>query len=69
MPLGLEYAQQVPTLFDTPTFIQMGPNQEMRADYSMFISAVPPDWARLESVSRRKDSVVIQSDGGAELLL
>lgn len=69
MPLGLEYAQKMQTLFDTPTLREMGPNEEVRANYSMFITSVPATWQRLEDISREGNRIALRSDEGEKLWL
>lgn len=64
MPLGLQHAQQMRTLFDTPVLARIEGDAQLSTTYDLFVTAVPQDWASVPRVSRDESSLVLHSDAG-----
>lgn len=69
MPLGLEHAQQMRTLFGTPVLTTIAGGADLTTSYQMFVANTPPDWKSIVDVLQRGDRLQLQSESGAELLL
>jgi hypothetical protein len=68
-PLGLEHAQAMQALFDTPVLARLQAGESACTNYSMFIAPVPPEWQRIGDVRRRDHYLWLESDKGEQLRL
>jgi hypothetical protein len=57
MPLGLENARQMRTLFDTPVFTSLEAATTSTTAYHLFTTVVPSDWSGIEDVEAREQSL------------
>ena len=69
MPLGLEHAQQMQTLFDTPVIARLEGNAELSTTYEMFVTPVPREWNSIRGMRRNEGALTLESDTGAEVEL
>jgi hypothetical protein len=60
MPLGLEHARRMETLFDTPVLTRIPPGSELNTAYEIFVSQVPSCWATVSDVVRSEGALVIR---------
>jgi hypothetical protein len=68
-PLGLQHAQAMQALFDTPVLARLQAGESACTNYSMFIAPVPPEWQRIGDVRRRDHYLWLESDKGEQLRL
>ena len=69
MPLGLEHAQEMRTLFDTPVLATIAGRAELTTAYQIFVTSVPPHWQRVQQVRRIGDELVLHSDRCTQLAI
>jgi hypothetical protein len=62
MPLGLEQAREMRTLYDTPVLATIPANSQLSTVYELFVSQVPPDWKGISDVVPSEDSLVIRNE-------
>ncbi len=62
MPLGLEQALEMRTLYDTPVLTAIPPRSQVNTAYEIFASQVPPDWKGISDVVPSVDSLVIRDE-------
>jgi hypothetical protein len=68
MPLGLDQAREMSTLYDTPVVATIPPGSQLRTRYEIFVSPVPPSWKSISDVVPFDDSLVI-CDEASEIRL
>ena len=61
MPLGLENARQVRTLFDTPVFTTLEAGATSATAYHLYITVVPRGWSGIEDVEPHGQSLTLRS--------
>jgi hypothetical protein len=69
MPLGLDHARAMRSLFGTPVLASIAGGSRMETQYDLFLHPVPPRWTQIEDVRRFDDSVVVRGDGNEEVRL
>lgn len=69
MPLGLEHAQEMRTLFDTPVLATIAGRAELTTAYQIFLTPVPHDWQDVLQVSRIGGELILHSDTYAKLAI
>lgn len=69
MPLGLDHARKMRTLFDTPVLASIAGNSRIEVQYQLFLSPVPPAWTQINDVRQSDDTVVLRGDGNEEMEL
>ena len=69
MPLGLEHAQEMRALFDTPVLATIAGRAELTTTYQVFVTPVPHDWQGVPQVSRIGDELVLHSDTYGQLAI
>jgi hypothetical protein len=62
MPLGLDQAREMRTLYDTPVLATIPPSSQLSTSYEIFASQVPPSWKRVSDVVPSDDSLVIRDE-------
>ena len=67
MPLGLEAARQMKTLFGTPVFATLPAGGTVTTSYQLFTSAVPADWSGIEDVDITETALVMRDVCGQRL--
>jgi uncharacterized protein DUF4432 len=63
MPLGLDHARQMHTLFDTPVLAHLAGNASSETQYQLFVSPVPADWTQIKDVRPSGTTLVVRGDG------
>jgi hypothetical protein len=69
MPLGLDHARKMRTLFDTPVLTSIAGKSSAETQYRLFLSPVPPDWTQIRDVERSDNALVVRGDGCEEIKL
>jgi hypothetical protein len=69
MPLGLDHARKMHSLFGTPVLASIPGDSRMETQYDLFLHPVPPQWTQIKDVRRIDDSLVVQGDGNEEIRL
>jgi hypothetical protein len=69
MPLGLEQARKMRTLFDTPVFTSVAENATIETRYEMFVARAPSSWKRVTDVAHSGGSLFIRGDNNQEIQL
>jgi hypothetical protein len=69
MPLGLEHARKMRSLFSTPVLASIPGGLRMETQYDLFLHPAPPHWTRIKDVRRFDDSLVVRGDGNEEIRL
>jgi hypothetical protein len=69
MPLGLDHARKIRTLFGTPVLTSIGGNSRLETQYQLFLSPVPAEWTRIKDVGHSDNAVVLRGDGDEEVHL
>jgi hypothetical protein len=62
MPLGLDHARNIRSLFDTPVLTSIPGRSRMEAQYDLFLHPAPPQWTQIKDVRRFDDSLVVRGD-------
>jgi hypothetical protein len=69
MPLGLDQAREIRTLFDTPVLTSIAGNSSIRTQYQLFLSPVPPEWTEIQDVEQLNDTLIVRSRRNEEIKL
>jgi hypothetical protein len=69
MPLGLDHAQRMRTLFDVPVLTSLGGGSSTETRYELFLHRTPARWKQIENVSRCEGALVVRGDGDEEIRL
>jgi hypothetical protein len=69
MPLGLDHAREMRTLFDTRVLMSLGGNASAETQYQLFVSPVPPEWTVIKDVRQSDDTLVVRGDDDKEITL
>ena len=69
MPLGLDHAREMRTLFDTRVLMSLGGNASAETQYQLFVSPVPPEWTVIKDVRQSNDTLVVRGDDDKEITL
>jgi hypothetical protein len=60
MPLGLDQARALCSLYDTPVLASIPQGAQLSTSYEIFISPVPKSWKSISDVVPSDDSLVIR---------
>jgi hypothetical protein len=69
MPLGLDHARKMRTLFDTPVLTSIPPNSQLSTAYEIFVSHVPSCWKTISDVVKSEGALVIREGDTDEIRL
>jgi hypothetical protein len=69
MPLGLDHARNMRSLFDTPVLTSIPGGSRMETQYDLFLHPAPPQWTQIKDVRRFDESLVVRGDGNEEIRL
>jgi hypothetical protein len=69
MPLGLDHARQMGSLFDTPVLTTLAAKSSRQTQYDLFLGPCPAHWTQIKDVQQSGDNVLVQGDGGEEIKL
>jgi uncharacterized protein DUF4432 len=69
MPLGLDQAREIRTLFDTSVLANIPGNSSIETQYQLFLSPVPPEWTEIKDVRQSDNTLVVRGDGNEEIKL
>ncbi len=69
MPLGLDHAREMRTLFDTPVLASLGGKASIATQYQLFVSPVPKEWSAIKDVRPSDGGLVLCGDGDDEIML
>jgi hypothetical protein len=69
MPLGLDHARKVRSLFDMPVLASIPGGSRMETQYDLFLHPTPPQWTQIKDVRRFDDTLVVRGDGNEEISL
>lgn len=64
MPLGLENAREMRSLFGTPTFATLAGCAKLQTDYKVFLTPVPPAWKTIPHIERTPNALTLTSNAG-----
>jgi hypothetical protein len=67
MPLGLDHARKMRSLFDTPVLVSIPANSRMEAQYDLFIHPAPPQWTRIQDIRRLDRTLSVRGDSNEEI--
>ncbi len=62
MPLGLDQAREMQTLYDTPVLATISPSSQLSTAYEIFVGQVPPSWKSISGVVPSDDHLVIRDE-------
>jgi hypothetical protein len=62
MPLGLEQAREMRSLYDTPVLTTIPPGSQLNTMYEIFVSPVASDWKGVSDVVTSGDSLAIRDE-------
>jgi hypothetical protein len=60
MPLGIDQAREVQTLFDTPALTSLAPNSRLTTVYDIFIRRVPSSWKCISDIVQSASALTIR---------
>jgi hypothetical protein len=69
MPLGLEHARNMRSLFDTPVLTSIPGGSRAETQYDLFLHPAPPQWRQIKDIRRFDDSLGVRGDGNEEIRL
>jgi hypothetical protein len=69
MPLGLDHARNMHSLFNTPVVTSIPGDSRMETQYDLFLHPAPPQWTQIKDVRRFDDSLVVRGDDNEEIRL
>jgi hypothetical protein len=69
VPLGLDHAREMRTLFDTPVLASIAGNSRIETQYQLFLSAIPSEWTRIKDIEQAEDGLVVRGDGDEDFVL
>lgn len=69
MPLGIDHARKMRSLFDTPVLTSIPGGSRMQTQYDLFLHPAPAQWTQIKDVRRLDDSLVVRGDGNEEIRL
>jgi len=69
MPLGLDHARQMRTLFGVPVLCSLPAGSQRQTEYLLFLHSAPPEWSQIKSIRRMESNIVVQGSNGAEINL
>ena len=67
MPLGLEHARKMRTLFDTPVLATIPESTRIETQYDLFLHPVRAQWTQIKDVRQCDRALVVQGDGEEEI--
>jgi len=67
MPLGLDHARKMRSLFDTPVIASIAADSRMQARYDMFLHPAPPHWKQIKDIRQFDRTLVVHADGNEEI--
>ena len=67
MPLGLDHAREMRTLFDTPVLTSIAADSSIETRYRLFLSPVPPPWEQIKDVRQSENALLVRGDGNEEI--
>jgi Domain of unknown function (DUF4432) len=69
MPLGLDHARKMRSLFGMPVLASLPGGSRTETYYDLFLHPAPSQWTQIKDVRRFEDSLVMQGDGNEEIRL
>jgi hypothetical protein len=69
MPLGLDHARKLRSLFDTPVLTSIPGDSRMETRYDMFLHPAPQHWTQIKDVLRFDGNLVVRGDGNEKIQL
>ena len=69
MPLGLDHARKMRSLFDTPVLATIPRGSHSETQYDLFLHPTPPQWTQIEDVRQSDGTLVVRGDGNEEIRL
>jgi hypothetical protein len=69
MPLGLDHARKLRTLFDIPVLTSIPGDSRMETRYDMFLHPAPQHWTQIKDVLRFDGNLVVRGDGNEKIQL
>ncbi|MGA7909922.1 MAG: DUF4432 family protein [Candidatus Sulfotelmatobacter sp.] len=69
MPLGLDHARAMRTLFGTPVLASIAGNSSIKTNYQLFLSPVPPEWTQIKDVRQSNHDLIVCGDGDGKVKL
>ena len=69
MPLGLDHAREMRTLFGTPVLVSIAGNSSIKTNYQLFLSPVPPEWTQIKDVRQSNHDLIVCGDGDGKVKL
>jgi Domain of unknown function (DUF4432) len=62
MPLGLDQAREVRSLYDTPVLTSIPARAQLKTSYEIFVSHVSSSWKSISDVAPSDDSLIIRDE-------
>jgi len=69
MPLGLDHARNMRSLFSTPVLASIPGGSRIETQYDLFLHPAPPQWTQIKDIRRFDDSLAVRGDGNEEIRL
>jgi hypothetical protein len=62
MPLGLDQAREMRTLYETPVLVNVPAGAQLKTSYEIFVSQVPVSWKSISDVAPSDDDLIIRDE-------
>jgi hypothetical protein len=62
MPLGLDQARKVRSLYDTPVLANIAARAQLKTSYEMFVSRVSSTWKSISDVEPSVECLIIRDE-------
>lgn len=69
MPMGLEHARKMGSLFGSPVLATLPPEAKTSTGYEIFMTRVPSGWERISEVVRANDGLSVRNYAGQEIIV
>jgi hypothetical protein len=69
MPLGLDHARKMRSLFDAPVITSIPRGSRLTTEYNLFIRPVPRHWTQIRDVKRSDRALIVRGESDEEITL
>jgi len=69
MPLGLDHAREMRSLFDTAVLARIHGGSCLQTQYDLFLHRAPPHWMQIKEVQEAGHALIVRGDSDEEITL